>query len=64
MPKTIRETRLEANRQLFKLDDAAIKVIDQLAEGMGQVRFMDPRNHIGFDIFDENHDQPEQSNDE
>ena len=33
-------------------------IIDDLAERKGAVRFLDPRNHIGFDIFDENYDQP------
>jgi len=58
VPKTIREPRLEENRQLIKLDDTAMNVINQLAEERGQVRFLDPKDHIGFDIFDESHDQP------
>ena len=35
-----------------------MNVINQLAEEKGQIRFLDPRNHIGFDIFDEILDQP------
>lgn len=35
-----------------------MNVINQLAEERGQVRFLDPKDHIGFDIFDESHDQP------
>ena len=58
MPKTVREPRLEENRQLFRLDDTAMNAINQLAEERGQVRFLDPSGHIGFDIFDESHDQP------
>lgn len=58
VPKTVQESRLEENRQLFTLSDAVMHTINQLAEVNGYVRFLDPRNHIGFDIFDENDDQP------
>lgn len=57
MPKTVREPRLEENRQLFRLEDTVMDLINQLAEGRN-IRFLDPSAHIGFDIFDENHDQP------
>ena len=58
MPKTVQEPRLEENRRLFRLNDAVMHTINHLAEEKGQVRFLDPRNHIGFDIFDEIDDQP------
>lgn len=58
VPKTVREPRLEENKQLFRLDDTVMIAINQLAEEKRHIRFLDPRNHIGFDIFDENHDQP------
>ena len=58
IPKTIQETHMEENRQLFRLSDTDAKVIDHLAEDRGRIRFLDPRNHIGFDIFDEGSDQP------
>ena len=58
VPKTVRELRLDENRQLEKLDNTAMDVINQLTEQKGQIRFLDPRDHIGFDIFDECHDQP------
>ena len=58
VPKTVREPRLDENRQLAKLDDTVMDVINQLTERKGQIRFLDPRDHIGFDIFDEYHDQP------
>ena len=46
------------NRELLRLDDEHMAHIDRLAEEKGTVRFLDPRNHIGFDIFDEDRDQP------
>ena len=33
-------------------------VIDRLAERGGEIRFLDPRDHVGFDVFDEGGDQP------
>ena len=40
------------------LDDTVMNIFNQLAEERGQIRFLDPRDHIGFDIFDQSHDQP------
>lgn len=64
MPKTTREPRLDENRQLVRLDDKVMSIINQLAEERGHVRFLDPRDHIGFDIFDESLDQPMPSEDQ
>ena len=58
MPKTIREAHMKGNRQIFKLDKRAMNIIDLLAESRGQVRYLDPSRHIGFDIFDESCEQP------
>ncbi|KAL8792670.1 MAG: hypothetical protein Q9195_004730 [Heterodermia aff. obscurata] len=58
VPKTVQASRLEENKQLSRLDDTVMNTINQLAETNGQIRFLDPRNHIGFDIFDESEDQP------
>ena len=49
---------MDENRRLFRLSDTDTKNIDHLAEDRGPIRFLDPRNHIGFDIFDEGGDQP------
>ena len=58
VPKTVQEPRLEENRQSFRLNNAVMHTVNQLAEVKGHVRFLDPRNHIGFDMFDESDDQP------
>lgn len=58
VPKTTREPRLDENRRLMSLDRTVMNTISQLVEERGHVRFLDPREHIGFDIFDESHDQP------
>jgi alcohol dehydrogenase (NADP+) len=46
------------NKSLFCLSKEHMAVIDNLAVKKGRVRFMDPRAHIGFDIFDEAKDEP------
>ena len=39
------------NRELFRLSDIHIALIDRLARRKGIVYFLDPRNYIRFDIF-------------
>ncbi len=46
------------NRELFVLSNDDMEVINGIAEKKGAVRFLDPRVHVGFDIFDEVHDEP------
>jgi len=46
------------NRELFRLNDTHMALINGLAEKKGAVRYLDPRNHIGFDIFCEDIDEP------
>lgn len=46
------------NQTLIKLDDDQMSVVDNLASMKGYVRFLDPKAYIGFDIFDEDRDQP------
>ena len=58
VPKTVQNARLDENKELFSLDGRDMEIIDWIADEKGHVRFLDPRNHIGFDIFDETCDQP------
>ena len=58
VPKTVTESRMVENLELSRLDKEDFAVIDGLADEKGSVRFLDPRFHIGFDIFDEANDQP------
>ena len=46
------------NMQLFKLSEEHMTRINHIAEVKGVVRYLDPRNHIGFDIFSEDVDEP------
>ncbi|KAK2853300.1 hypothetical protein FQN49_005210 [Arthroderma sp. PD_2] len=47
VPKTVHDNRMRENRQLFRLSDEHMKRINTLSERKGDVRFLDPRNHIG-----------------
>jgi alcohol dehydrogenase (NADP+) len=49
---------LKENFDLHELDKEDFDVISDLRKESGLVRFLDPSNHLGFDIFDENEDQP------
>lgn len=46
------------NRALFRLADEDMSKINKLAESTGVVRYLDPKGHIGFDIFTESIDEP------
>ncbi|KAI1455838.1 aldo-keto reductase [Annulohypoxylon moriforme] len=41
-----------------RLPDDMFVVVDHLSLERGPLRFLDPKRHIGFDIFDEEKDQP------
>lgn len=58
VPKTVHEERMVENRQLFRLSDEHMARINRMAEVKGAVRYLDPRNHIGFDVFSEDVDEP------
>jgi len=58
IPKTAREGRLEENLGLFRLNNQHIDRISSLSRETGPVRYLDPRDYIGFDVFDELEDQP------
>jgi hypothetical protein len=46
------------NRDLFNVAEEDMAILNDLAHRKGTVRFLDPRNHIGFDIFREDVDEP------
>ena len=58
MPKTVHEERMMENRELFRLSDEDMMKISYIATAKGAVRYLDPRNHIGFDVFNEEDDEP------
>lgn len=60
IPKTVRQSRMVENLDLKQLPDKDMETISDLSKKKGEVRYLDRKNHIGFDIFDEQHDQPAQ----
>ncbi|KAI0408778.1 NADP-dependent oxidoreductase domain-containing protein [Xylaria palmicola] len=58
VPKSVQEHHLRQNLQLFRLCDTDFQSIEDLSSRRGPVRFLDPSPHIGFNIFDEENDQP------
>ncbi|TLD25050.1 hypothetical protein PspLS_05921 [Pyricularia sp. CBS 133598] len=60
IPKSSQTSHLRSNMEVRKLSDELFNIVDGLAASRagGPVRFLDPSRHIGFDIFDEENDQP------
>ncbi|RAK87352.1 Aldo/keto reductase, partial [Aspergillus costaricaensis CBS 115574] len=60
IPKTVQEKRMVENLDLKQLRKEDMAAISNISKKRGEVRYLDPKHHIGFDIFDEQHDQPVQ----
>jgi alcohol dehydrogenase (NADP+) len=58
----VQDSHLQQNIQLTRLSDEDFRAVDQLSSERGPVRFLDPSRHLGFDIFDEENDQPVANN--
>lgn len=58
IPKTARLERLSKNLKLSALQAEQMHEISSLGSTVGPIRYLDPREHIGFDVFDEENDQP------
>lgn len=51
---------MKQNLGLKRLPDDLFSIVDRLSSERGPLRFLDPCRHVGFDIFDEEKDQPVQ----
>lgn len=58
MPKSVQEPHMKQNIQLKKLPEDLFHSVNELSAERGPIRFMNPNPHLGFDIFDEELDQP------
>ncbi|KAK8116002.1 aldo-keto reductase [Apiospora sp. TS-2023a] len=58
VPKSVHESRLSENLNLFSLPEVDLQKVNKLSHKTGDIRFLDPKPHIGFDIFDEENDEP------
>ncbi|KAJ5094545.1 hypothetical protein N7456_010406 [Penicillium angulare] len=58
VPKSSHALHMAQNIQLKRLGEGDLFLIDRLSSQRGPARFLDPSRHLGFDIFDEESDQP------
>ena len=58
VPKSVQEAHMKQNLGIQALPDDLFAVVDQVSLAQGPIRFLDPSRHLGFDIFDEENDQP------
>jgi diketogulonate reductase-like aldo/keto reductase len=58
VPKSVQEEHMKQNLQLKRLPDELFSDVDTVSSQNGPMRFLNPSRHIGFDIFDEELDQP------
>ena len=58
IPKTIHESHLAENIKLTRLSEEHCQNIDRLPQKTGSVQYLDPVGHIGFDIFNEESEEP------
>lgn len=49
---------MKENLQLKKLPDGSFEAMESISTRRGFIRFLDPTPHLGFNIFDEENDQP------
>ncbi|TLS25902.1 hypothetical protein PpBr36_07276 [Pyricularia pennisetigena] len=60
IPKSNQAAHMRSNMEVRMLPDESFNLVDGLAAARvgGSVRFLEPSLHVGFDIFDEENDQP------
>ena len=59
VPKSVQRHHMEQNLGIKRLPDELFEEVDGLSEKRDRpMRFLDPSRHLGFDIFDEEEDQP------
>lgn len=49
---------MQQNLDLKRLPEDVFGIVEKVSADRGPIRFLDPSVHLGFDIFDEEHDQP------
>lgn len=59
--KSVNEAHMKDNLRLKRLPDDLFVIVPQLSLERGPLRFLDLSRHLGFDIFDEEKDQPVES---
>ncbi|KAL4879790.1 NADP-dependent oxidoreductase domain-containing protein [Aspergillus karnatakaensis] len=58
IPRSVHEHHILENLELLHLSNNDMESISNIASLKGEIRYLDPMDHIGFNIFDENADEP------
>lgn len=58
VPKSNRPERISLNTQFIQLDDQDFKKVEGLRDEANSMRMNDCKNHIGFDIYNEEVEEP------
>lgn len=57
VPKSVNEGRMRENISLVRLEEKHVDQINSISEKV-TVRYLDPKDYVGFDIFNEEADEP------
>lgn len=58
VPKSNKPERISLNTQVIRLEDQDFKKVENLRDEASSMRMNDPKNHIGFDIYNEEVEEP------
>ncbi|KAL4970911.1 NADP-dependent oxidoreductase domain-containing protein [Aspergillus stella-maris] len=58
IPRSVHEHHILENLDLLHLSNNDMERISNITSLKGEIRYLDPMDHIGFNIFDENADEP------
>ena len=58
IPKSVQEGHMKQNLELRWLPAESFHAVEEIPNHRGLLRFLDPSRHLGFDIFDEEKDEP------
>lgn len=58
VPKSNKPERISLNTQVIQLEDQDFKIVEDLRDEASSMRMNDPKKHIGFDIYNEEVEEP------
>lgn len=58
VPKSNKPERISLNTQVIELGNEDLRMIEYMRDEVGFIRMNDPRNHIGFDVYNEEVEEP------
>ena len=58
MPKCSQPKHIDSDQKLSKLPQADLDALSVLKEKHDFIRFLDPTDYLGFDVFNEEADEP------